>query len=96
MDAEAAEHTVSPIGEQGGKAISVRADMSKVSEIESMIAQAVARYGRLDILVNNAGIYPMKPAQAITEALWDRVLDINLKGTFFAAQAAAKHMITAG
>jgi NAD(P)-dependent dehydrogenase (short-subunit alcohol dehydrogenase family) len=52
--------------------------------------------GRLDILVNNAGIYPLTPALNIHEALWDRVLSVNLSGMFFYAQAAARQMIQAG
>ena len=96
VDMEAAQQTVSLIAEQGGQAASIRCDMSKVSDIEAMVAHAEDLYGRLDILVNNAGVYPMKPALEVSESLWDRVLDINLKGVFFAAQAAARRMIAAG
>jgi NAD(P)-dependent dehydrogenase (short-subunit alcohol dehydrogenase family) len=53
-------------------------------------------YGRVDILVNNAGIFPFAPALELTERMWDRVLEVNLKGTFFCAQAAAQQMVTAG
>jgi len=92
----AASETVSRIQAQGGKASAVRVDMGAVGEVEALIAVAASRFGRLDILVNNAGIFPMSPAEAITEALWDKVQGINLKGVFFAAQAAAKLMIAAG
>jgi NAD(P)-dependent dehydrogenase (short-subunit alcohol dehydrogenase family) len=61
-----------------------------------VVQATVDAFGRLDILVNNAGIYPFTPTLHISEALWDRVMGINLKGMFFYAQAAARHVIQAG
>lgn len=96
LDEAASGQTVGLIAERGGKAAVVRADMSRVAEIEALMAEAESRFGRLDMLVNNAGVFPFAPALSLTEAQWDRVLAINLKGAFFAAQAAAKRMIGAG
>jgi len=91
-----AEQTVREIRESGGKAEFVHANAANVADAQATIQRVVEVFGRLDILVNNAGIYPFAPALEITEELWDRVLDINLKGTFFFAQAAARQMIKGG
>lgn len=96
INLEAAQQTVELVTERGGRAVAARADMSSVSDIEALVAEAEARFGRLDMLVNNAGVFPFGAALQMTEAQWDHVLDINLKGVFFAAQAAAKRMISAG
>lgn len=93
---EAAQQTVGLIAERGGKAMAAQADMSSVSDIAALFDDAEARFGRLDMLVNNAGVFPFGAALQLSEAQWDHVLDINLKGVFFAAQAAAKRMISAG
>lgn len=74
----------------------VRADLGAVADAREMVARTVAELGRLDILVNNAGIFPFAAARDVSEQHWDRVLDVNLKGAFFAAQAAAEQMIGQG
>ena len=93
VNLEAAEDTVSQIRVQGGKAKAIKADASSVADAKRTVQATVDAYGRLDILVNNAGIYPLAPALEVTEALWDKVLDINLKGLFFYTQAAAQEMV---
>ncbi len=72
------------------------ADMQDVQSIYRMVDDTIATLGGLDILVNNAGINIAKPAFEVTEEDWDRVLDTNLKGTFFCAQRAGKHMAANG
>ncbi|UOF90292.1 SDR family oxidoreductase [Fodinisporobacter ferrooxydans] len=72
------------------------ADMQKVESISNMIEEAAACMNGLDVLINNAGINIPKPALEVTEDDWDRILDTNLKGTFFCAQRAGKHMIAQG
>jgi NAD(P)-dependent dehydrogenase (short-subunit alcohol dehydrogenase family) len=67
-------------------------DVSDTASCRSGVAEAVARMQGLDILVNNAGIEQVSPSLDVDEALWDRILDTNLKGAFFASQAAAKAM----
>lgn len=76
----------------GRKIIACKCDVSQKTEVEAVIAQAIAEFGKLDILVNNAGIYEPKPVLDLTEADWDRTININLKGEFLCAQAAAREM----
>src|SRR5262249_21967981 len=68
-------------------------DVSKLEQIEPAIAEAETTFGRVDVLVNNAGIGPENLAENVNEADFDATLAVNLKGTFFAAQAAGKRMI---
>ena len=72
------------------------ADVSKVDEVQALVAEAVRRYGHLDVLVNNAGIETRHSLLETTEAEYDRVLGIDLKGAFFAAQAAARQFVAQG
>ena len=78
--------------ESGGVARPFVADVSKVSEIESMVAAVVAGFGDVHILVNSAGIVGGTPAGITSEAEYDRVMDTNLKGTFFCANAVVPIM----
>lgn len=80
----------------GRKFISIEADLSSTAPIQSIVDRTLAAFGRLDILVNNAGIFPAAPLLELSEALWDKVIDVNLKGAVFAAQAAARRMIAGG
>jgi NAD(P)-dependent dehydrogenase (short-subunit alcohol dehydrogenase family) len=80
-------------GKNKTKTFAIKCDVSKKSEVEDMVAQVVKKFGRLDIMVNNAGIVRFSPLNKKTEDDWDFTLDINLKGAFFGAQAAAKQMI---
>ena len=77
----------------GRKALPLQMDMSKLDQISTAIERAVAHFGKLDILVNNAGIAPDNLAENVTEKDFDATLAINLKGTFFASQAAGRIMI---
>ncbi len=79
-----------------GSVEAFEADVSKVDEVQALVAEAVRRYGRLDVLVNNAGIETRHSLLETTEADFDKVLAIDLKGAFFAAQAAAKQFIAQG
>lgn len=96
IDYVAAEECVARIVGEGGKALAVRADASSVEDAQRVTQEAARAFGHVDIMVNNAGIFPLSPALELSEGQWDRVLDINLKGTFFYAQAAAKQMIAQG
>ena len=71
-------------------------DVLDVPAMQQAVDQLVGHFGRLDILVNNAGVRVRRPALEVTEDDWDRVLDTNLKGLFFCAQAAARHMVAQG
>jgi 3-oxoacyl-[acyl-carrier protein] reductase len=85
--AQAAE-VVAKIKAAGGKAKAIRANISKLSEAKQLVKDTLAEFGRLDILVNNAGIYEFAPLPDITEELFDRIFDLNVKGLLFATQAA--------
>jgi NAD(P)-dependent dehydrogenase (short-subunit alcohol dehydrogenase family) len=94
-DREAAEGeaVAAEIVAAGGVAIAVATDVSRLSDLERLCEAAVARFGRIDGLVNNAGVNFVKPVLEVTEAEWDRVLDIDLKGSFFLTQFAARQMV---
>ena len=77
----------------GRRALPLQMDMTDLRQIRGAVADADRHFGRLDILVNNAGIAPDNLAENVTEEDFDRTLDINLKGTFFASQAAGRIMI---
>ncbi|HTG48757.1 MAG TPA: SDR family oxidoreductase [Actinomycetota bacterium] len=70
----------------------VTADVSVVADCERMIATTIERHGRLDVLVNCAGVWVEGPSAAMTEQQWDRTIDVNLKGTFFACRFAIPHL----
>src|SRR2546425_136246 len=93
---EAANKVVDRIKSRGGKAEAIYADASSVNDARKVVQATVDAFGTLDILVNNAGIFPFTPALQMTEAAWDKVLGINLKGVFFFAQTAAQQMVQAG
>lgn len=89
---EDCEKVVKEIEKEKGEALAVKCDVSKKEEVDEMIKKAVKKWGKLDILVNNAGICQFKPFLDLTEEEWDRTININLKGYFLCAQAAAKEM----
>ncbi len=72
----------------GGDCLTIPADVAKVADCARMVEATLARFGRLDLLINAAGIWVEGPAEEMTEAMWDRCVDINLKGTFFACRHA--------
>jgi gluconate 5-dehydrogenase len=81
------------IEDLGRKALPVQLDVLKKSDIDNMVRTAIAEYGKIDILVNNAGLNIRQPASEFTWDNWDTVLNTNLKGAFFVAQAVGKEMI---
>ena len=82
------------INRQGGSAIAVLADVTKDAQVNSLVNETVAHYGKIDILVNSAGLRgPLVPVQDITEEEWDLVLSVNLKAVFLCCRAVLKVMI---
>ena len=77
----------------GGTALAVPTDVSKLDDLRRLCDAAVARFGRIDGLVNNAGVNYVKPVLEVTEEEWDRVLDVDLKGSFFLTQFVARQMV---
>lgn len=87
-----AEAVVKVISQSGGKAVSVRGDVSKGADAAAIIEEAIAKFGQLDILVNNAGVYSFAPLQAIDEDHFHQLFNINTLGLLLVTQAAAKHL----
>jgi NAD(P)-dependent dehydrogenase (short-subunit alcohol dehydrogenase family) len=94
-DEEAAE-TAAEIEKLGRRAFVIMGDVSKVDECRRVIEEATAKLCGLDVLVNNAGYSHHQVLDAITEADYDQMLDLNLKGPFFLAQAAVPHLAARG
>jgi NAD(P)-dependent dehydrogenase (short-subunit alcohol dehydrogenase family) len=92
-DANSIDALPTEIEALGRRALPLQMDLTKLDQITRAVDTAAAHFGRLDILVNNAGLANVSPAEETTEADFDAMLAINLKGAFFAAQAAARVMI---
>ncbi len=95
-ETEALHDTIEAICESGGKAEPAALDVREVGAVRDAIEDLSARLGGIDILINNAGYEEVSPSLDVDEALWDRIVDTNLKGAFFCAQAAARLMTAAG
>ncbi len=80
----------------GRKTVSLDLDVTDQASIEQMVAAAQEAFGKIDILVNNAGMNIRKPALEVAWDDWNKILDTNLRGSFFVAQAVAKHMVPRG
>jgi glucose 1-dehydrogenase len=100
---DGAQETLEKVNSIGGKcylaecpnsqAYTVQADLGNVEMVRELIAESIGHFGKLDILVNNAGIEKHAPFWEVTEADYDAVMNVNLKGVFFATQAFVKHLI---
>jgi glucose 1-dehydrogenase len=102
---EGAEATVKEVNEAGGqchaaegycqneRGYSIGADLGMVEDVQHLIAESIRHFDQLDILVNNAGIEKHAPFQEVTERDYNAVLNVNLKGVFFATQAVVKHLL---
>ena len=95
-DAAAAEQVAASVRSLGGRAAVLAGDVGQPAPAQALVAAAAAALGGLDILVNNAGVFPRVALLEMTAADWDQVLNVNLRGGFFCAQAAAVAMISGG
>jgi 3-oxoacyl-[acyl-carrier protein] reductase len=95
-NAAALEAALAPLARGGAAVYPCVADVSDAAQVETLVAQARARLSRLDVLINNAGIATPEPFLEISEASWDRTLDVNLKGMFLVAQRVARVMVEQG
>ena len=93
--ADAGEETARGIREAGGNAIFVKADVSKEDDVKQLVARGIDAFGSIDVLYNNAGIMPTDDGGVtdLSEAVWDRIMDVNLKSAFFCAKYVVPHML---
>jgi 2-dehydro-3-deoxy-D-gluconate 5-dehydrogenase len=96
VNLEAAQDTAKQIQVRGGMAKVTQADASSVRDAKRTVEETVQALGRLDILTNTPLVYPIATALEVTEALWDKALDITFKGLFFYSQAAAQEIVHEG
>ncbi len=92
-DAAALDDIVGEIRALGRPSFPIVQDVGDVAGVRRMVDRVAAEYGHLDLLVNNAGLYQVRPILEIEEDDWDRIVDVNLRGAFFCAQAAARLMV---
>jgi len=93
INAEACENTVAAIRAAGGEAIAIPCDITQRKSVEDMVQKTVDAFGRLDILVNNAGVIRDNLVHKMTDDDWDTVMNVHLKGAFYASQAAQRFMV---
>ena len=91
-DASVAERVVEEIRALGGQAVANHERVGSVQAAEAIVRAATDAFGRLDVLINNAGILRDKTLLKLDEDMWDAVIDVHLKGTFFCTQAAARQL----
>jgi len=91
-----ADKVVEAITAQGGKAIAVKADVSKAEDAKALVDETVKAFGHLDVLVNNSGVFEFAPIEAITEESFHRQFNTNVLGLLLVTQAAAKHLPEGG
>ena len=93
--ADEGEETAQAIRDAGGKAIFIKADVSQEDEVKRMVTRSIDAFGRIDILYNNAGIMPADDGGVtdLSEAVWDKIMDVNLKSVFFCTRHVVPHMI---
>jgi NAD(P)-dependent dehydrogenase (short-subunit alcohol dehydrogenase family) len=86
--------TLDKIAAAGGRGVPVHLDLRKMPSVEKAMADAVSALGQVDVLVNNAGITVRRLALDVTQADWDEVVGVNLKGTFFMSQQMGQHLVS--
>jgi NAD(P)-dependent dehydrogenase (short-subunit alcohol dehydrogenase family) len=95
-DANVGGDVASLVATMGRRALPVQMDVTRMDQVFGAVDDVVERFGRLDILVNNAGLGPENPAEDVREEDFDLTVAVNVKGTFFASQAAGRAMIAQG
>ncbi len=95
-DVNSAEALEKEIKSMGRNVIRLQMDVSSLQQINKAVENVVEVFGKIDILVNNVGVAPDNPAEKVTEEDFDHTINLNLKGTFFTAQAVGKQMIKQG
>jgi len=85
--------TAEEIRKLGVKVLALKGDVTNKQDVEKAVSETLKNFGKIDILVNNAGIYPFKPFLEMTEEEWDKVMNVNVKGTFYFTKAVAPIMV---
>ena len=93
IDVAGCQLVADEIKKNRGESIIVKCDTSRKADINNVVAESLKKFGKIDILVNNAGIFPFEPFLQMSEANFEKVIDINLKGYFLMSQACAKEMV---
>lgn len=98
ISADMGEETVKHIRGAGGKAIFVKANVAHEDEVKHLVSATIDEFGHVDVLYNNAGIMPSDDGSvtAISEATWDKIMDVNLKSTFLCSKYTIPHMVKQG
>lgn len=96
LDGAAAASAAQRLADQPGRVVAIAADVANEATPAQLVAAAVEAFGGVDVLVNNAGIYPMSNALDMDFALFDRVVDVNVRGLVFLSQAVARRMVEQG
>jgi NAD(P)-dependent dehydrogenase (short-subunit alcohol dehydrogenase family) len=90
------EDTVAKVKAGGGRAEFRTVDVREVAKVDDLVDSTVRTYGRIDVMINNAAVFDgFASCLDTTDALWDKIVDINLRGTFFGCRAALRHMVPA-
>jgi len=89
------QHTAD-LAKQGHEVMAAPFDVCDRSKVRAAVADVIARFGRIDVLVNNAGAYPRRNFLEMTDEEWDRIIDLNLNGTYNCSRAVAPHMVAGG
>ena len=94
IDYEGVKKTAADMEASGNKALAIEADVTQMAEVKDMVKITLEQLGKIDILVNNAGAgHPTQPFVDVPESVWNRVIDLNLRGTMNCTQAVLPHMI---
>lgn len=96
IDADNCRKVAKELSNLGAKSLAIKCDVADRAEVAKLFRETMKQFGQLDILVNNAGIFPFVAFDQMTEADWDKVIDVNLKSIFLCSQQAAKEMKAGG
>ena len=96
VNTETSAEVAAELGKLGRRSIAVQTDVSLYQEVVRMVDQTISEFGKVDILVNNAGVIVSSPLADLEESVWNRVIDVNLKGTYLCTKTVINHMIERG